>query len=821
MFRRIIPNSRLPQIRRMPDYEKNLLIPDRSFSKHQLYSPAPHLNAGYLFIGLGVYGLEAIRCLKARIQQAFSGHIPDGFEFLWVGTGGASILPTDEKVQLANIRGQITRKDIFSRFSAYLSENGKVLSDKIERLFQILNKNDFRAEIVIINSLAEYEAALILPISHYLRSVPLLSSRIFRIVSFSSLETPSEKRLSNDGIFLQMKELSRFTSGIQQKIDLGIYGVGSLARRFLIDEVVLSETVNFDLLISSIFAFYSVKKNSSNQHVETSILDITKLDLFTVTSPMIKVRTVLQNKVTEQLIHNTIPVQATEIQEKILKCLHQEEWNHNGVPFGIIADAYQHSLQDFEYDLPPNNIKEGFLWGLLSFLNKEMSVREDFSNRDINWQKSFIKNFIQVLNSAQLVLGGVTKLARGYASVSEIYQAIPELRGVLIHLESELDRWEQGFRNYSTNVTETENNHAMISNSICEIKQADSVYIQNFFEYQPVADFLQRNRWEWGVDRTGKPVLTWKQIPVNESNSMRQVSGVDVSGINEQIEEYNWNASRVINSFLAGVNVYSELVNNRVDFDDLRHRKLISTINTDESETLELSDFVVADAEQLKNLKIIEEGEFDKIFPSSINDQSSIIFGNIQDSFPIENVQSAKYLFRGQTANQTISLFTAEKGAADLEKEMWLDRGEYLGPHFVGLLEDFELFELIMHCFFWGWIKPEHKFDHQEYVLDVNDDLHCVLKNNDVLAYNLRDALYACAVHMPAVCNETNHPFYFANIERTKNTIREQIVEAARNKTLKRQRKQIVRTISNQYAKSNERFYRDLARYLQYKYLND
>jgi len=106
-------------------------------------------------------------------------------------------------------------------------------------------------------------------------------------------------------------------------------------------------------------------------------------------------------------------------------------------------------------------------------------------------------------------------------------------------------------------------------------------------------------------------------------------------------------------------------------------------------------------------------------------------------------------------------------------------------------------------------------------VLDVNDDLHFVLKNNDVLAYNLRDALYACAVHMPAVCNETNHPFYFANIERTKNTIREQIVEAARNKTLKRQREQIVRTISNQYAKSNERFYRDLARYLQYKYLND
>ncbi len=245
------------------------------------------------------------------------------------------------------------------------------------------------------------------------------------------------------------------------------------------------------------------------------------------------------------------------------------------------------------------------------------------------------------------------------------------------------------------------------------------------------------HRWEWGVDRNRKPVLTWKQIPVNESNSMRQVSGVDVSGINEQIEEYNWNASRVINSFLAGVNVYSELVNNRVDFDDLRHRKLISTINTDESETLELSDFVVADAEQLKNLKIIEEGEFDKIFPSSINDQSSIIFGNIQDSFPIENVQSAKYLFRGQTANQTISLFTAEKGAADLEKEMWLDRGEYLGPHFVGLLEDFELFELIMHCFFWGWIKTEHKFDHQEYVLDVNDDLHCVLKNNDVFSIQL------------------------------------------------------------------------------------
>lgn len=821
MFKRIIPNSRQLQIRRMPDYDINLFIPDCAFSEHQLYSPSPDLKAGYLFIGLGVYGLEAIRCLKARIRQAFNGSIPEGFEFLWVGTGGASILPSDEKVQLANIRGQLTRKDIFSKFRDYLSDNGKVFSDKIERLFQILNNNGFRAEIVIINSLAEYEAALILPISHYLRSVPLLANRIFRIVSFSCLDTSSEKKLSNDGIFLQIKELSRFTSGIQQIIDLGIYGLGSLARRFLIDEIVISENVDFDLLNSSIFAFHTVKQNSSNQDVETSLLDITKLDLFTVSSPMNEVHEVLQNKVVDQLINNTTPIQTTEIQEKVFKCLRQEEWNHNRVPFGIIADAYQHSIMDGVYDLPPSNIKAGFLWGLLSFLNKEMSVRKGFSNRDIYWQKSFIKNFIQVLNSAQKGLGAVTKNSKAFGSVSEIYQAIPELLDVLNRLEDELDRWEQGFRTYSSNVTDIENNTAEISNSLCEIKQSDDTYIQNFFEYKPVMDFHQRNRWEWGVDRSGKIILNWKQIPVNESNSLHQVSGVDVVGINEQIEEYNRNASQVIDSFLAGINVYSELIENRVDFDDIRSRKLVSTIKKDESETLDLSDFMIADVDKLRNTKLFEKSFQDKIIPSSINDQSSIIFGNIQDSFPIENVQSTQYLFRGQTANQTISLFAAEKNAAELENQMWLGRGEYLGPRFVGLLEDLELFELIMDCFFWGWIKQEHMFDHQEYILDVHSDLHCVLKNNDVLAFNLRDALYACAVHMPAVCNETNHPFFVANIERTKGAIREQIVEAGRNRTLKKQRKQIIRTISNQYAKSSERFYRDLAKYLQYKYLND
>lgn len=816
------------RIERIPDLSESAfiynLIPDTALTEWQMDAPTNEIKAGYLFIGLGIYGLQAILSLKRRICQGCNGRIPENFQFLFIGKTAdiqdLARLPIEEKIIIDCQSNVTTRAGVYDGFINYLEKNGQVFSNKVEDLFGVLNANNCKAEIVVVNSFAEPDSALIIPVSHWLRSIPILTGKIFRITLFSCLEAVKESPLNREGVFLQIREISRYTSGIQQQIDMPIPGVAKLATRFLIDDVVLSDRVDYELLNSAILAYFSVKSNSSQQDVEKSILDITKLNVFTLVFPKSKIHALLLKKFESYLLDLEPCYSSTEIRPKILSLLRSSNWNTNSIPFAIIANAYDRVLSDLKYYLPPLNIIQGFRMGIDQYLNEELAKKASFTFSDILYQKAFIKEFKQILDQAKRTLSTYTERSNAYLCVSEIIDAIPRMINELTHFENSLNEWNDAIVNWKNVSTQFDSTGCEDSDSIKEVLQFEDTYVEEFLSAKFVDNLLKRCRWEWEGRTRTHPELKWKYLPINTSGSMKDFPGVEADKSDGQLRQLMTDASLVINHYLSKKDILGELSELGKDLGEYRSTDLISTLQNTNPEPVELSEYILFDPGKSAAAGINRFYRNSEIKMQILNDPGSIIFGKKTDSCPIEDLKTTRFTLKGHPSGRQISLFSAETNAAQLEKEMGFNRNEQFGSQFVGLLGDMDLFELIIDTYFWGWIKRQQILDHTEYLLEVIEDVKCVLKNNNVFAVNLRDALYAAIVHMPVTCAETNHPFHSFNIDRTKKVIRDQCEVERRKQQEYRIRKQVIREKINELSNSRERFYRDLSNYLDFKYLH-
>ncbi len=815
------------RIERIPDIPESAFIlhqiPDNKLTEWQIDVPANDIKAGYLFIGLGDYGLQALLGLKKRIFQGCNGRIPENFQFLHIGTAVDNLLlsrlPIEEKITI-DCQPVATRAGIYDGFVNYLKSNGQVFSNKVEDLYRVLNRNNCRAEIVVLNSFAEPDSSLVIPVSHWLRSLPIIAGKIFRITLFSCLEAVSKSHLKREGVFLQIREIYRYTSSIEQRIDMPIAQVKELAERYLVDEVVLSDRVDYELLNSAILAFFSTKSNSSQQNVEKSILDITKLDVFTLIFPKSKIHELLLEKFESNLYHHDPCHNMNTIRTKILDLLRKGNWNTNSIPFAIIADAYDRVLSDSRYNLPPLNIVQGFRLGIERYLNEELAKRDCFNFSDILYQKEFIKEFRQILDQARRTLSTYTERSNAYSCVSEIIATIPRMKDELTIFENSLLEWEKTFEDWNQAFTRIDSGDCEDSDSVREIMQPEDIYLEEFFSAHFADNLLKRCRWQWEGRIRNNPILKWKYVPVSESGSISDVTGVEADQADGQLKQLLSDASLVIHHYLSKKDILGELRELGKDLGEFRSQDLISTLQNSKSDPVELSEYILFDPGKFAAAGINRLYRNLDVKRSILNDPGSIIFGKILDSYPLEDLKATRFTLRGHPSGRQISLFSAETNATHLEREMGFTKNEQLGSQFVGLLGDLDLFDLIIDSYFWGWIKKQHVLDHSEYILEVTDDVKCVLKNNNVFAVTLRDALYAAIVHMPVVCAETNHTFHSFNIDKTKEVIREQCVVEKRNQQRYRERKQAIREKVNELSNSSERFYSDLSRYLEFKYLN-
>ena len=127
---------------------------------------------------------------------------------------GLSKLTYDEVFSFKTFGQPITRRSVFFGFQKAL-QNNKILSNKIELFYQAIRKNHNKGEVIFLISMDEIDTTILIPLCHWLRSVPNLKNQLARITSISSFlveNTQTDYTLGSDGVSMQFREISRFSS---------------------------------------------------------------------------------------------------------------------------------------------------------------------------------------------------------------------------------------------------------------------------------------------------------------------------------------------------------------------------------------------------------------------------------------------------------------------------------------------------------------------------------------------------------------------------------------------------------------------------------
>ena len=286
------------------------------------------------------------------------------------------------------------------------------------------------------------------------------------------------------------------------------------------------------------------------------------------------------------------------------------------------------------------------------------------------------------------------------------------------------------------------------------------------------------------------------------------------------LNEYEELTVSFVNDYLANFDIYTESNARGLKTEEIASKKLAgllaseNTLNANDADLLITAEEFLGKVSPL-NLGISSQGRMKSI----LNDRYSLLFAKIEKAVPIEESTAGFSITFGRINSPSLKLYAAEMNAVELEKMMKLKRGQYLGSEFIGLLNDLDMFETIIESFFWGSFITVQGIHQNEYQFDV-DGIKTALDNEVIPSFYLRDALYACIVHMPALCMDNIHPFFVDNMPDTLNSIKKANQVSRKNKTLFSQKVTENRKLVDQLLKSQEYFYRDLGRYLKYKFLS-
>ena len=786
---------------------------------HEVHAP---LDATVLFVGLGNYGLKTLQALKSQLTEVYLGNLIEDFYFLGVGTDDSlrpiGLLSAQEVV---NLGFDNTREGTQAKFLEYLQKNeNSPVKNCITRVYHSTNTNPPRkVNFVFVSSLAEPDAAIAIPFCHWIRSI--FQGKINQIVDFASLVSMEERSappLGNDGVFIALRELFRFCSDSQQKLDMGIPGVSDLAQNFLFNKVILADSKDTEVISNSILDYLALKHTSFEVARKDMLIFSDALSVAKVYLPVNQIRQAIADYYRSSLFKGgTLNFSIDSIKQEVRDFFYKPLWNHDSYPFSLIADSYLGVLKDSYYDLPPANLVEGFTWGVIYYLNEKVFPVVDFGFEILRWQLEFLKELKRVVHLAANSLAFVTERHRGYECIQELLMQMPNMEASITHLEDQVAVWVEKSKaliaRSEVDAFETNDPICCISRSNVDQYKLDS---QKLF---PIELLEKRSKWVWKQTSPPDFCLQWSFAPLDYEGSIRDANSVSAELIEENLSHVEQSVTRIANHYIHNMDIFSEIDKSRpngLDFNAIVLKPLLAT-KTVERRADTAQSVIAVDLDRLKRFTVSNQVENLECVTSFLDDPYSISIMRLDQKMPLGEMPNWMMLNQFNKVNPTSLVYTQERNALELEKELMLRRGDYFSPVFVGLMQDLNAFKTAMQAVYWGVFQATPGLDKQTYSLKIGDGPGAVqsLQFKGIAPGSLKEILYFALVYIPAESLDVTQSFYRTNFEKTISDIDYECGRIKKSTALRNQQKEKIRTQITIWEKSDDVFYRDLAKYLQ------
>ncbi len=780
------------------------------------------LESPVLFIGLGVSGLKVLQTLKEYLSNVYLGHLAEDFFFLCIGTN-ESIRPSGclTAQEVVNLGVENSRDAAQKSLQDYLLNNqNSPVKNMVTRVLQSTNTNPPRkVDFVFINSLVEPESAISIPLCHWIRSI--FQGKIHQVVDFPSLISLSnedETTLGSDSVFLALRELYRFSSDSRQRLDIGIAGVSNLAQNFLFSKIILTDTKDEHVLVDSILNFLSLKQTTFELGRKDLVIYTDAISTARVNLPIMQIRKVISDHYKGSLFKGgSISFSQESIRSEVVDFLYKPLWNHDNFPFSIIGDSNNNQLRDIYYDLPSANAVEGFRWALIYYLNEKVFPIQDFGFEILRWQQDFLRELKRIIHVAATSLTFVTERHHGFASIHELHGMLPQMEQVIVDLESQVATWvakSQAIISQSrTDIqSESDPNH-VIGRSDPKTYQNDAAVLF------PIDSLEKRSKWIWKKDDHNNYVLEWLFAPLEYSGPIRTVKSVSSDSIGENLELVDQSVAQIANRYIDSLDIFSEIEKNRKTGLALNMVPLNPALETKiPGRTAETAQMALAgDLDKLKKFSVSNQVENINCVDYFYKDQFSLSFIRIDQKVSLADTVNGAMLSRFVKVNPNSIVFDEEKNALDLEKELVLRKGDFFSPVFVGLMKNLSAFKTVMTGVYWGVFQPTPGLDKHTYCLKLGDGPKSVVQVSfgDVAPGSLKEILYYSLVYIPAESLDVRQLFYKSNFNNTLSMIEAECQRIKKSPTLRNTQREMIKSMFVQWEKSDDAFYRDLAKYLQ------
>lgn len=831
----------------------DLTAPKKLFSEIQALAqkqPARPVSPT-LIIGLGGAGYAVLSGLKKQVLDDNQGQMPDSLQLLWLGsaehaqveTGKVELgeheqiiltLPDFETANrvIAQNRDRYNYLDWWfaeqrhsrhsrgnGRFSLfwllYFENQAQKLSDSLKYInARLSGSSETRYRVFFVTNLFEPLSAILIDLAHLVQQALSSDKTRFRI-PILLLNNSGENRQDEQkaGIIASFRELERFMSGREQRLDIGGFGKSALTPNFLFDHLMAFDHPQAHLQLPDLL-FALIQPGIAEKFNETLVnrsgmenagqFLFSNAAIFNYFFPIFEIRRACAAKLLRDELFNgsyaggpgQFPQEAqaggrpddfTSLAKSFLRD-DRRQFEDSAFPLDVLASAAERKWLSPTRQVDIPDLPQMLQNRLSGYLTLSMSAQRSDTviarYGALGWAQRFLQALKMVLRDADYFLSQ----QRGNLAALELARKNRDLLKIVDEQGwlGEIERWQRSIGNLrvlsNENVRNSQENlqktvQTSAARQVLLSKDADSAnpadfsapYYREFLEQsqgrQAPAAIRNRTGWLWKPEKDfTKTRLYWV------------VFGPQDDGENWKSVMHSYQPDELRKAFARLANL-AEVFTRPIGQDEtiinlLREKHSADVVRPFAAPQFLLEmlpvpnrtrarDQYLAGIDQAQLMEWTSENRQVELSQQTmrLNDPTRVIHMVLERNLPKEALRFLDTYQFSYYREPSLHIFTEEQNAARFEREYGIKA--MLRPRMVRLMGDLQAFKTLLRCVLYGWVYEKYDGSAKTWCICALGMPNPVwLVDGNYRPGSLEAALFMALIYIPWASMNSAHDFY-------------------------------------------------------------